>query len=92
MRIDGEERTLEGEGVGSVEAFANAMTTGLGVKLRVLDYKEHAIGAGTDVNAVSYMELDVDGREIWGVGMHSDITTSSLRAIVSGVNRALEQS
>jgi 2-isopropylmalate synthase len=57
-----------------------------------LDYKEHAIGAGTDVNAVSYMELDVDGREIWGVGMHSDITTSSLRAIVSGVNRALEQS
>lgn len=92
MRIDGEERTLEGDGVGSVEAFANAMTTGLGVKLRVLDYKEHAIGAGTDVNAVSYMELDVNGREIWGVGMHSDITTSSLRAIVSGVNRALEQS
>ncbi len=90
IRVDGEERTLTGEGGGSVEAFANALTSGLDVELRVLDYHEHAIGSGADAKAVSYMELQVDGRELWGVGIHGDIVTASLRAIVSGVNRGIE--
>ncbi len=90
LRVDGEERTLDGEGGGSVEAFANAVTAGLKVDLRVLDYHEHAIGAGADAQAVCYMELEVDGREMWGVGIHGDIVTASLRAIISGVNRRLE--
>jgi 2-isopropylmalate synthase len=88
VRVDGEERTFDGEGGGAVEAFTNALRTGLDLDLRVLDYTEHAIGTGADAQAVSYMELQVDGRELWGVGMHSDIVTSSLRAIISGVNRA----
>ena len=92
IRVDGEERTLTGEGGGSVEAFANAITAGLDVDLRVLDYHEHAIGAGADAKAVSYMELQVDGRELWGVGIHGDIVTASLRAIISGVNRGIEMS
>ena len=90
VRVDGEERQLQGEGGGSVEAFANAVTGGLGVELRVLDYHEHAIGAGADAQAVCYMELQVGNRELWGVGIHGDIVTASLRAIVSGVNRGLE--
>jgi 2-isopropylmalate synthase len=88
VRVDGEERTFDGEGGGAVEAFTNALRTGLDLDLRVLDYTEHAIGTGADAQAVSYMELQVDGRELWGVGMHGDIVTSSLRAIISGVNRA----
>jgi len=36
------------------------------------------------------VELMVDGQELWGVGIHTDIMTASLRAIVSGVNRAIE--
>ena len=90
VRIDGEETTIAGEGGGSVEAFADAINRGLGVDLRVLDYHEHAIGAGSDAKAVCYMELKVDGHELWGVGMHSDIVTASLRAMVSGANRAKE--
>jgi 2-isopropylmalate synthase len=90
VRVDGEETVITGEGGGSVEAFANAVSNGLGVDLRVLDYHEHAIGAGSDAKAVCYMELKVDGQELWGVGMHSDIVTASLRAMVSGVNRARE--
>jgi 2-isopropylmalate synthase len=90
VRVDGEERTLHGEGGGSVEAFANAVNAGLSAGVRVLDYHEHAIGAGTDAKAVCYMELQVDDQELWGVGIHGDIVTASLRAIVSGVNRAVE--
>jgi 2-isopropylmalate synthase len=57
----------------------------------VLDYHEHAIGAGADAKAVCYMELRIGNKELWGVGIHSDIVTASLRAIVSGINRAVEQ-
>ncbi|MFV0257720.1 MAG: 2-isopropylmalate synthase [Acidimicrobiales bacterium] len=89
IRVDGEEVAVEGEGGGAVEAFVNAISEAGERDIRVLDYNEHAIGGGADAKAVAYIELMVDGRELWGVGMHSDITTASLRAIVSGVNRAI---
>ena len=54
----------------------------------VLDYHEHAIGSGADAKAVCYIELSVDGDELWGIGMHSDIVSASLRAIISGLNSA----
>ncbi|NNF54424.1 MAG: 2-isopropylmalate synthase [Acidimicrobiales bacterium] len=87
IRVDGTELEIVGEGGGSVEAFASAVAERSGRSIRVLDYHEHGIGAGTDVRAVSYMEIQVDDTELWGVGMHTDITTASLRAILSAVNR-----
>ncbi|MEM9130985.1 MAG: 2-isopropylmalate synthase [Actinomycetota bacterium] len=89
VRIDGEETTFDGEGGGAIEAFVNAFNHNRGVDLRVLDYHEHAIGMGADAKAVSYVELKVGSRELWGVGIHSDITNASLQAIVSGANRAI---
>ncbi len=86
---NGEDVPIEGEGGGSIEAFVNAIQNHFDVSCRVLDYHEHSIGAGTDAQAVTYLELEVDGRTIWGVGIHSDVTTSSLQAIVSGINRAV---
>ncbi len=88
IRVDGEEVSIEGEGGGTVESFANAIGANLGLDVRVLDYHEHAVGTGADAKAVCYMELKIDGRELWGVGMHGDIVTASLRAMISGVNRA----
>ncbi len=90
IRIDGEEAVLDGEGGGAVEAFVNALNHHRNLDVRVLDYHEHAIGTGADAKAATYMELKVGERELWGVGMHGDITTASLRALVSGINRAHE--
>lgn len=90
VRIDGEITTIEAEGGGAVEAFTNALRHHFDIDLRVLDYHEHAIGAGADAKAVCYMELKLDDRELWGVGMHGDIVTASLRALISGVNRSKE--
>ena len=58
------------------------------VELRVLDYHEHAKGTGVDAQAVAYVEMIVGDRTLWGCGIHTDITTASMRAIVSAINRA----
>jgi 2-isopropylmalate synthase len=89
VRHNDEEQEIRSEGGGSIEAFINAIRDASGVSCRVVDYHEHAIGAGTDAQAVTYVEMEVEGRILWGVGIHSDVTTSSLHAIVSGINRAL---
>ncbi len=88
VRVDGEEQTIEGEGNGSIDAFAVALRELSGSDFRVLDYHEHAIGAGADARAVCYTELKVDETELWGVGIHTDIVTASLRAVVSAFNRS----
>ena len=59
----------------------------LDLDARVLDYAEHATGAGEEAQAASYLEVAVGGRVLWGCGVHPSIVTSSLRAIVSAVNR-----
>lgn len=87
MRSNGTDIPIEGEGNGTVDAFANALRSELGVDLRVLDYNEHAIAAGADARAVSYIEMKIGDDELWGVGIHTDIVSASLRAIVSAVNR-----
>jgi 2-isopropylmalate synthase len=89
VRHNGEEVQIEADGGGSIEAFVNAMQTHFEIDCRVLDYHEHSIGSGTDAQAVTYAELELEKRTIWGVGIHTDVTSSSLQAIVSGINRAL---
>ncbi|MDO8732448.1 MAG: alpha-isopropylmalate synthase regulatory domain-containing protein, partial [Actinomycetota bacterium] len=60
-----------------------------GVEVRVLDYAEHAMSSGGDAKAAAYLECAIDNKVIWGVGIDSSITTSSLKAIISAVNRAV---
>ena len=84
----GAEVALTGRGNGPVAAFCEALSQH-GIDVRVLDYAEHAMSAGGDAKAASYVECAVDGRVLWGVGIDPSITTSSLKAIVSAVNRAV---
>ena len=83
----GDKQTLSGTGNGPIAAFVHALSH-LELDVRVLDYIEHATGAGEEAQAASYLELAVGGQVLWGCGIHPSIVTSSLRAIVSGVNRA----
>jgi 2-isopropylmalate synthase len=82
----GEQHTLSGQGNGPVAAFVHALQT-IDLDVRVLDYAEHATGAGEEAMAASYVEVAVAGRVLWGCGVHPSIVTSPLRAIVSAVNR-----
>ena len=83
----GEDKTLDGTGNGPIAAFCDALGQ-YGVDVRVLDYVEHAMSSGGDAAAASYLECAVGGRVLWGVGIDPSITTSSLKGIVSAVNRA----
>jgi 2-isopropylmalate synthase len=79
---------IEGVGNGPIAAFCDAMSK-VGVDVRVLDYNEHAMSSGGDAQAAAYLECAVNGTMLWGVGIDSSIVTSSLKAVVSAVNRAL---
>jgi 2-isopropylmalate synthase len=86
---DGDERVdADGSGNGPVAAFLSVLAAE-GVDVRVLDYNEHAMSAGGDAIAAAYVECQVEGRTLWGVGIDADISTASLKAVVSAVNRAL---
>ncbi|GAA5081509.1 2-isopropylmalate synthase [Thermocatellispora tengchongensis] len=87
LRVDGEIREVEGVGNGPISAFCNALKT-IGIRVRVLDYTEHAMSAGSDAKAASYVECEVDGKVLWGVGIDANTTTASLKALISAVNRA----
>ncbi|TDQ52049.1 2-isopropylmalate synthase [Actinorugispora endophytica] len=87
VRVRGEIREIEGSGNGPISAFVDALS-GVGVKVRVVDYSEHAMSEGGDARAAAYVEAEVDGRVFWGVGISSNITTASLKAVCSAVNRA----
>jgi len=93
VREHGRERPLSGKGNGPIDAFTDALNRHFGLNVRVVDYHEHAIGAGADATAVSYVEVCMDGDPVslFGVGVDGNIVTASLRAVVSAVNRALRQ-
>ena len=84
--VDGEPRTIEGAGNGPISAFCDALGS-LGIDVRVLDYAEHALSAGSDAQAAAYVECEVGGHIGWGVGIDTNTVTASLRAVLSAVNR-----
>ena len=87
--IDGEMRTLSGEGTGPIDAFVGALAEASGRSIRVLDYAEHAVSAGANAQAAAYVELRVDDSHVvYGVGMDANIVSASISAIVSGLARA----
>lgn len=92
VKIDGTEQEITGAGNGPLAAFVDALGS-TGYDVRVLDYSEHAMSAGDDAQAAAYVEASVTlpgGQEhtVWGVGIATSITTASLRAVVSAVNRS----
>ena len=84
----GEEKHLTAAGNGPLDAFVTALE-GTGLSVRILDYAEHALSEGHDAKAASYVECEVDGQVLWGVGIDPSITTSSFKAVISALNRAL---
>ncbi|WP_279366952.1 2-isopropylmalate synthase [Microbacterium testaceum] len=75
-------------GNGPVAAFLEIVRA-QGFDVTLYDYVEHALSSGGDAQAAAYVELQVDDQRLWGVGIDGDISTASLKAIVSGVNRAI---
>jgi 2-isopropylmalate synthase len=85
---EGRLQTWLGQGSGPIDATVNAV----GLPFDVLSYEEHSRGQGSGANAVSYIEITTRSRRtLFGAGMHPNIITASLLAILSAVNRAIAQ-
>lgn len=89
VRIGGREIAVRGAGNGPIDAFVEGLGQATGESIRVLDYHEHAVASGADARAVAYLELRVGERTLFGVGMDANIVSASLKAIVSGLQRAV---
>ncbi|HEU4483975.1 MAG TPA: 2-isopropylmalate synthase [Povalibacter sp.] len=88
VKRQGQGSLLTGEGNGPIDALVNA----LGFRFDVLSYEEHSIGTGSNARAMSCVEITTPARTtLFGVGMHENIVTASLLAILSAVNRALQK-
>lgn len=84
---DGQQHTSSGHGNGPIDAFVNA----LGLDIKLMDFHEHAISAGADAQAASYIELRLnDAPTGFGVGIDANTLTASFKAILSAVNRQIE--
>ena len=88
LRDGAGELQATGTGNGPISAFLNVLDK-QGVGVRLLDYVEHTLSEGGDAQAAAYVELEVNGQTLWGVGIDGDISTASLKAVISAVNRAL---
>ncbi|MEO6826278.1 MAG: 2-isopropylmalate synthase [Microbacteriaceae bacterium] len=88
LRDGTETGVAEGHGNGPIDAFLSVLSA-RGIAVSLFDYVEHTLSAGGDASAAAYVELDVQGRRLWGVGIDPDISTASLKAIISAVNRAI---
>jgi 2-isopropylmalate synthase len=83
---DGEHR-LRGEGEGAMAAFVDAWSRWTGQPVRILDYQEHAIGEGTDAEAIAYVQLELGSQRIAGAAIDRDTVAASLGAVLSALNR-----
>ncbi len=85
----GVEKSFEAVGNGPIDAVKRGLQEELGEGMKILDYEEHALQSGSNSQAAAYIHLlDVDtGNVTYGVGVSSNITRASVRAIFSAVNR-----
>jgi 2-isopropylmalate synthase len=93
IEVDGRAQTVSGRGKGLISSVLATLREEFALELEVLDYTEHALGAGTDARAATYIECATPrGDAVWGVGIDEDVATASVRAIVSAANSAVRQS
>jgi 2-isopropylmalate synthase len=87
LKAHGKTRTVTGTGNGPIAAFVDGLRRELSVEFDVVDYAEHALGQGADATAVAYVETahGADSSLQWGVGVHPNIITASLMAVLSGL-------
>jgi 2-isopropylmalate synthase len=88
IRRHGAEHIVEGSGNGPIDAFVDALRRQAGIDLTLVDYREHAVTAGSAATAAAYVRMKgPDGATLYGVGLDDNIVTASLKAIASAAAR-----
>ena len=89
MMIDSKELIINGLGNGPIDAFINGLCEELNIQIKVSDYHQSAISSGSDAQAAAYIELEIEGKNSWGVGINQNTTRASFEAIIVGLSKIL---
>ena len=83
------EKVFEAVGNGPIDAAKRGLQEELSADIKILDYEEHALQSGSNSQAAAYIHLldGETGHVTYGVGVSSNITRASIRAIFSAMNR-----
>jgi len=89
FKYNDEDILAEADGNGPIDAVKNAIEQHVGMELKVLDYSEHSLAVGSDAKAAAYIQLmdKKTGNITYGVGLSSNITRASVKAMFSAMNR-----
>ena len=79
---------VEGEGNGPIDACIKALSKLLGISLKISDYQQHAISSGADASAAAYIEITIDNKSFWGIGINSNTVAASFEAIMNGIKKS----
>lgn len=89
LHVNGEHNVLTATGNGPLDAFCNAIKEEITGPFTLRSYHEHALNSGSSATAVTYIEIEhPDGKRYWGAGIDTDIIVSSIKAVLSSLNRA----
>ena len=91
VSIGGKKTEVQAHGNGRLDAVSNALKKYFGVSYLLSGYEQHALTEGSTSQAISYVGVEKDGKTYWGAGVHEDIITSSIRALVSALNNCFAQ-
>jgi 2-isopropylmalate synthase len=87
IRHRGQETHVTGRGNGLISAVLSGLAKAFGVELSVMDYQEHALRRGSDAQAAAYLHcVAPDGRQVFGVGIDSDVATATVKAVLSAAS------
>lgn len=90
IEYNDERHFIQGEGNGVVSAFCHAVNDFIHMPIDIVNYRGHSMELGTNSRAISYIETkDADGKRYYGAGTSSSVGKSSLRAVVSTINKML---
>ncbi len=91
IKDNGTEKTIAATGNGIVDAFSHALGKYIGTAFEIVNYSEHSMEYGTKSRAISYIQISTEKGEVsYGAGISSNITESSLRAVVSAANKMID--
>tara|TARA_B100000475_G_scaffold159996_1_gene120774 strand:- start:164 stop:940 length:777 start_codon:yes stop_codon:yes gene_type:complete len=89
IRKGGVDVMIEGSGNGPIDAYVDALKQDSGKDIKVFSYSEHSVGGGSDATAIAFVEAEVDGEHLYGIGQDPNIVSASLIAVTCAVNRSI---
>ena len=85
----GQSTVVEATGNGRLDAVSNALKKHFNISYNITGYEQHALSSGSFAQAISYLGVETREHVYWGAGENSDITISSMQALVSALNNLL---